>query len=94
MCSRRSWPTQNARPVPVSTTHRTVASWATAVSVSTSASFVAMSSEFMASGRFRRTVATEPSRSTRTGGCVVSVMRAILPDRRRTRISPVSGFTG
>ena len=58
MCSLRSWPTQNARPVPVSTTHRTAGSSAAERTASSSASLVATSRLFIASGRFSVIVAT------------------------------------
>ena len=54
MCSLRSCPTQNARPLPVSTTQRAAGSSATARTVSSSASLVATSRLFIASGRFER----------------------------------------
>ena len=49
---------QNARPVPVSTTHRAAGSSAACWTVSRSSSLVAMSRLFIASGRFSRIVAT------------------------------------
>jgi hypothetical protein len=58
MCSLRSWPVQNDRPVPVSTTHRAAGSSAACCTVSRSSSLVAMSRLFIASGRFSRIVAT------------------------------------
>jgi hypothetical protein len=58
MCSLRSWPTQNARPVPVSTTQRTASSSAACVTASRSATLVAMSRLFIASARSRVIVAT------------------------------------
>src|SRR4051794_24809149 len=67
MCSLRSWPTQNARPVPVSTTHRTVSSPDTRCRAASNASLVATSRLFIASGRLRVTVAMPWATSTRTG---------------------------
>ncbi len=58
MCSLRSWPTQKARPLPVSTTQRTAASSAAWRTASSSASLVATSRPFIASGRFKVIVAT------------------------------------
>ena len=75
MCCLRSWPTQNARPVPVSTTHRTAASSATERTASSRASLVATSRLFIASGRFKVMVATPSETSSSTG----SVMCRILP---------------
>ena len=74
MCSRRSWPTQNARPVPVSTTTRTAASSATRCRVASSSSLVGVSSAFMASGRLNVTVATPPLTSSSTGAAAGSAV--------------------
>src|SRR5664280_544382 len=66
MCSRRSCPTQKARPTPVSTTQRTAWSLATRCRVASRTSLVATSSAFIASGRLKVTVATPPVRSSST----------------------------
>src|SRR4051812_25752720 len=66
MCSFRSWPTQKARPVPVSTTHRTESSPAASSTMSRSATLVAMSRAFIASGRSKVMVATPSATSYRT----------------------------
>ena len=58
MCSLRSWPVQNARPVPVSTTQRTAGSCAAWSTVSRRSTLVAMSRLFIASGRLRVMVPT------------------------------------
>ena len=58
---------QNARPVPVSTTHRAAGSSAACCTVSRSSSLVAMSRLFIASGRFSRIVATPSVTSYKTG---------------------------
>ena len=68
MCSLRSCPTQNPRPVPVSTTQRTASSFATCVTMSRNDSLVAMSRLFIASGRLRVMVATPFSTVNRTDG--------------------------
>ena len=72
-CSRRSWPTQKARPAPVSTTARTASSAAIASSVSRSSSFSAMFSEFSDSGRLSVSVATPSVMSTSS-----DVMKQVL----------------
>ena len=82
MCSLRSWPTQNARPVPVSTTQRAAGSSATARTTSSRASLVATSRLFIASGRLRVMVAT-PSVTSRSTG--ESVMGGSLPLRLSRR---------
>src|SRR5690606_3320914 len=66
-CSLRSWPTQNARPAPASTTARTAGSPATAASWSRSASLSATSREFSESGRLSVRVTTASSRETSSG---------------------------
>ena len=71
MCSLRSCPTQNARPVPVSTTQRTASSDRASRTASRSATLVATSRLFIASGRFRVIVATPSVTSYRTGCCSV-----------------------
>ena len=81
MCSLRSWPTQNARPVPVSTTQRTAGSSAAWRTASSSASLVATSRLFIASGRLRVMVATPSATSSRTG-CASAVMAAAHAGRR------------
>ena len=53
-CSLRSWPVQNARPVPVSTTQRAAGSSATWRIVSSSSTLVATSRLFIASGPVER----------------------------------------
>ena len=75
MCSLRSWPVQNALPVPVSTTQRTAVSSATCCTVSSSSSLVAMLRLLYASGRFSVIVATPSVTSSSTGE---SVMRGHL----------------
>ena len=72
MCSLRSWPTQNARPLPVSTTQRTSSSSAASVTAARSASLVATSRLFIASGRFSVIVATPSATAYRTGEPAVS----------------------
>ena len=67
MCSLRSWPTQNARPVPVSTTQRTALSSAARVTAPRRASLVATSRLFIAAGRFSVIVATPSATAYRTG---------------------------
>ena len=74
MCSLRSWPVQNARPVPVSTTQRTAGSSAAVCTVSRSSTLVAMSRLFIASGRLSRIVATPSVTSYWTGALAPLVM--------------------
>ena len=81
MCSLRSWPTQNARPVPVSTTQRTAASSATWRTAASSASLVATSRLFIASGRLRVMVATPSATSSRTGEASVGHARRLSHGR-------------
>ena len=77
MCSLRSWPVQNARPLPVSTTQRTAASSAACRTVSRSSSLVAMSRLFIASGRLRRIVADAVGHVVEDGPVIgVSVARS------------------
>ena len=73
MCSFRSCPTQNARPVPVSTTQRTAVSSAARVTASSSASLVATSRLFIASGRFSVMVATPSATAYSTGESVIEI---------------------
>ncbi len=72
---------QNARPVPVSTTHRAAGSSAACSTVSRSSSLVAMSRLFIASGRFSRIVATPSVTSYRTAefSACDAVMEAVCP---------------
>ncbi len=58
MCSLRSWPTQKARPVAVSSTARTAVSAAASRRVSRSATFASMFIAFIASGRLSVIVAS------------------------------------
>ncbi len=74
MCSLRSCPVQKARPVPVSTTHRTAVSSATCCTISRSSTLVATSRLFIASGRFRVIVATPFEMSRRTGASVMAAV--------------------
>src|SRR2546421_348780 len=60
--SVRSWPTQNPRPAPVTTTARTSSSRAAALSAAWSSRCIAASNAFSTSGRLRTIVWTAPSR--------------------------------
>src|SRR6185369_3375143 len=75
-CSLRSWPTQNARPLPVSTTHRTASSRAASCAASRSATLVATSRLFIASGRFSVIVAT-PSATSYSTGSVMGGLQSV-----------------
>ena len=77
-CSRRSCPTQNARPVPVSTTARTCGVLGGGRAACRAArSSVALSSAFIASGRSMVTVATPSVTSYSTGVAHVG-LRAVV----------------
>ena len=84
-CSLRSCPTQNARPVPVSTTQRAAGSSATLRTVSSSASLVATSRLFMASGRLSVMVATPSVRSSSTGDRTWPAVCQTVVTRRQSR---------
>ena len=93
MCSLRSWPTQKARPVPVSTTHRTAASSATWRTAASSASLVATSRLFIASGRLRVMVATPSATSSRTGDVSRSCPQACHTPRQRATNRSEAGLS-
>ena len=96
MCSLRSWPTQNARPVPVSTTQRTALSSAARVTASRRASLVATSRLFIASGRFSVIVATPSATAYRTGELWDLLGHRFLLGRGRVprEVCPTSATTG
>ena len=76
-CSLRSWPTLNARPVPVSTTQRTDESVPRSDSAVSSPFLVARSIEFIASGRENVMVATPSATLVSTAGPVMQ--RHVVP---------------
>jgi len=66
--SERSWPAQKPRPVPVTTTHRTLRSPAAASSAARSSPCIAPVKLLSACGRFNASVRTRPESLTRTSG--------------------------